>query len=270
MRWPPLLISALLLVSCSQPEEVKASGTTSDRVAPHPVAAAITPAPEGARKIDEGNELYSFGYSYPAAAAAIPSLKAHLDADIDRRRGELSASAQEGKQDAEKGATDLYHPFSWSSDWQVVTDTPRWLSLSANLYEFTGGAHGNFWFGTILWDKQANRQREPADLFVSRAALTRAIQPEFCRQIDKQRAEKRGEPVVRGSGDSYDECLDPLESIVILGSSNGKAFNRIGVLVAPYNAGPYVEGSYEATIPVNAAVLAAVKPEFRSSFATAR
>lgn len=269
MRWPPLLISALLLVSCSQPEEAKASGTTSDRVAPRPVAAAIAPAPEGAREIDEENELYSFGYSYPAAAAAIPSLKAHLDADIDRRRGELSASAQEGKQGAEKGATDLYHPFSWSSDWQVVTETPRWLSLSATLSEYYGGAHPNFWFDAILWDKKAGRQRDPRDLFLSSTALKRALQPEFCRQIDEQRAEKRGEPVVRGSEDSYDQCPDPIRSTIILGSSNSKVFNRVGILVNPYVAGPYAEGDYEATIPVTPAILAAVKPEFRSSFATA-
>lgn len=270
MRSPVLLIPALLLASCNQPGEAKApapTATSADRASPALPAQAATTA--AARKVSEENDLYSFDYSYPAAAAAIPSLKAFLDADLDKQKDELVASAEEAKQNAADGPIG-YYPYNRSSEWQVVTNTRGWLSLSANLYEFAGGAHGNSWFDTILWDKQANRQREPADLFVSRAALTRAIQPEFCRQIDRQRAEKRGEPVVRGSGDSYDECLDPLESIVILGSSNGKAFNRIGVLVAPYNAGPYVEGSYEATIPVNAAVLAAVKPEFRSSFATAR
>ena len=57
---------------------------------------------------------------------------------------------------------------------------------------------------------------------------------------------------------------------MILGSSNGKAFDRIGILVAPYEAGPYAEGDYEITLPVTDAVIAAVKPEYRPSFASRR
>ena len=69
-----------------------------------------------------------------------------------------------------------------------------------------------------------------------------------------------------GSADMFDECIDPVAETVILGSSNGQSFNRIGILVPPYEAGPYAEGDYEVTVPVTSAVLAAVKPEYRSSF----
>ena len=54
---------------------------------------------------------------------------------------------------------------------------------------------------------------------------------------------------------------------LILGSRNHKTFDRIGFLIAPYEAGPYAEGSYEVTLPVTPAVLAAVKPEWRGAFA---
>jgi hypothetical protein len=53
---------------------------------------------------------------------------------------------------------------------------------------------------------------------------------------------------------------------VILGSKSHKGFDRIGFLIAPYNAGPYAEGSYEVTLPVTAAVVAAAKPEYRAAF----
>ena len=43
-----------------------------------------------------------------------------------------------------------------------------------------------------------------------------------------------------------------------------------GYWVGPYAAGPYAEGSYEATIPVDAKILALVKPEFRAFFAAKR
>jgi hypothetical protein len=88
--------------------------------------------------------------------------------------------------------------------------------------------------------------------------------------LDRERAKKRGEPVKPGSTDEFDKCIDPVENTVILGSSNRQAFDRIGVLVGPYAAGPYAEGDYEVTLPVTAAVLAAVKPEYRNAFAVKR
>jgi len=54
---------------------------------------------------------------------------------------------------------------------------------------------------------------------------------------------------------------------VLLGSSDRKAFNRIGLLAAPYVAGSYAEGTYEVTLPVTPAVLQAVKPEYKAAFA---
>jgi hypothetical protein len=68
----------------------------------------------------------------------------------------------------------------------------------------------------------------------------------------------------------FSECIDPTDSTIILGSSNRQGFDRIGVLVAPYEAGPYAEGTYEVTVPVTRAVMDAVKPVYRSAFAPAR
>ena len=60
--------------------------------------------------------------------------------------------------------------------------------------------------------------------------------------------------------------------LVILGiavalSSNRRAIDRLGLLVGPYVAGAYAEGSYDITLPVTPAVLKAVKPEYRGAFA---
>ena len=68
----------------------------------------------------------------------------------------------------------------------------------------------------------------------------------------------------------FDDCIDPVKSTVILGSSNKRTFDRIGVLVGPYEAGPYAEGDYEVTLPVTQAVLAAVRPEYRAAFSLKR
>ena len=267
---PLLLLSAL--GACDKAKDASPEASPSASVSAVPSAAASAPvaAPSGtAREVKIANELITFEYAYPAVAATIPALKALLDADIADRKAGLEAEARTGRKDAKEGGF-MFRPFGYWIDWKVVTDLPGWLSLSTEVDTFSGGAHPNHGFDAMLWDKAAGQRRKPADLFVSAKQLSGAIRDEFCRQIDKQRAEKRGEPVDRNSDELFNDCVDPLDSTIILGSSNRQTFDRIGVLVAPYEAGAYAEGSYEATLPVTPAVLALVRPEFRSSFAVKR
>lgn len=265
----PAALCAFALAACSGKPEDKQAGEASQSAATAPTKPAASAAPAVARKESVSNDLYEFDYAYPVQAAVIPDLRKWLDADLEKQRGELIENAQEGL-DASKKDDFPFNPYGSWTDWKVVTDLPGWLSLSGEISSFEGGAHPNHGFTALIWDKQANVRREAEELFTSEAALARAIQSDFCRAIDKQRAEKRGEPVQKGTDDPFSECLDPTKSTIILGSSNGKAFDRIGVLVAPYEAGPYAEGSYEVTLPVTDAVLAAVKPQFRATFVKGR
>lgn len=266
----PILALSLLAACGSSGDEQTAAKQPQGkpaavRASPSPSAAA---APK-AMASEEANDLYEFRYAYPAAAAAIPALSTRLDRDLAEMRADLAGQAREGRTSAREGGFE-FRPYSSGKDWQVVTDLPRWLSLSATVDSYTGGAHPNYWFAGLLWDKAAGQERKPEDLFISRAAMSVALRTEFCRQIDRQREEKRGSPVPQGSEDMYDACIDPADYVIIPGSSNGRAFDRIGVMVPPYEAGPYVEGAYEVTLPVTAKIMAAVKPEYRDSFAKAR
>lgn len=222
-----------------------------------------------ARKIAEENDLYTFGYAYPAPVAGISGLKAVLDGRIEEERAALTKEAGQFKAEAQANGFP-YRQYSRDTTWSTVADLPGWLSLSAQSYVYTGGAHGMTNFDTLLWDKQADRMQEPTALFTSTAALSAALRTPFCDALDKEREKRRGAPVVRSSDEMFNECIDPLEQTVILGSSNGKTFNRVGLLVPPYNAGPYAEGSYEVTLPVTQAVIDVVKPEYRDSFSIGR
>lgn len=104
---------------------------------------------------------------------------------------------------------------------------------------------------------------------MSPAALSAATQTPFCAALDRQRAERRDQPIDPRSSNPFDDCLDPAAQVVILGSADHAHFTRIGFLMGPYAAGPYVEGDYEVTLPVTPAVLAAVRPEYRATFALA-
>lgn len=263
----PMIV--LALAACSQQPEggdAQASASPAKTVAAPAVPVPPTLLPVAARKVSEENDVYSFTYSYPAAAGVVAGLKASLDADLNDRLARLKRDAAEGKAEAEKGGFP-FHAWYWSQEWKVVSDLPGWISLSADFANYTGGAHGMHWFGAMLWDRQADRARDPLTLFRSKQALADAIRKPFCAELDRQRAKKRGEPVDPQRGGMFEACIDPTAQTVILGSATKKAFDRIGILVAPYEAGPYAEGAYEVTVPVTAAVIAAVRPEFRPAFA---
>ncbi|MEZ5742879.1 MAG: DUF4163 domain-containing protein [Sphingomonadaceae bacterium] len=249
----PLLAStALLLPGCTS--------------AGAPVqSAASQPAPVSGTEVEEETDAYSFSYSYPGEANAIPALRAHMERDMEAANAEIVKQAAEAKADAE--ANDYpFRPHYLAIGWGVAGDTSGWLSMSASIETYSGGAHGNHGFDTLLWDKRANVRREVTNLFISEAALRDAIRERFCAGLDAERAERRGEPV-RRSDEWPDDCIDPFEAEVLLESEGGQVFETLTVLIAPYLAGSYAEGSYLVSVPVDARVLAAVKPEYRKAFA---
>ena len=68
----------------------------------------------------------------------------------------------------------------------------------------------------------------------------------------------------------FDDCPGIDEATVLVGSSNGESFDRIGIYFGPYVAGAYAEGDYELNFSVTPAVLDAVKPEFANAFSVKR
>lgn len=281
MRCGGLVMAAVLLAAgCSGGEGDapggEASPTSAGAIATVPDAAlpaggetsAAQDSPSGGREVQVSNDLYEFGYAYPDAAGAIPSLKAMLDGRLEKARDSLAVESREDRSEADKEGFP-YRPHASDTTWKVVAQIPGWLSLSSEIYAYSGGAHGMSVFDALLWDRQADAARKPVDLF-DRAALRSAIQRPFCDALDREREKRRGEPVRHGADDMFSDCINPLESTLILGSSNRKTFDRVGVLIAPYAAGPYAEGTYEVTLPVTPEVLAAVRPEFRDRFSARR
>ncbi|WP_292941057.1 DUF4163 domain-containing protein [Novosphingobium sp. 32-60-15] len=113
-------------------EAARASPTASPAASP-----SATPQAE-ARKIAQANETYDFEYTFPAQADAIPGLRAMLEERAKKDMAETESSAIAGRKDAETGGYP-FHAYGYSTNWQVVTDLPGWLSLSATHWEFTGG-----------------------------------------------------------------------------------------------------------------------------------
>ncbi len=276
LRLAMVCVPLLLTAACGSADEAVeadpagAVGETAVRGPVHQRAQERIQAGTETRASDLSieNDDYKFRYAWPQEADDIPALKDSLGAERDTQKARLEAEAATGRKEAE-GNDFPYHPLVFLKQWDVVTDLPRFLSLSAEIYTYSGGAHGMSVFDALIWDREGangGKALKPLAMFRSAAALNDAVRARFCAQLDKARARKRGGPVTR-SEDSFNDCIEPVaNSTVILGSSTGDKFDRIGFLIPPYNAGPYSEGAYEVTVPANDTVMDAVKSQYRPYF----
>jgi len=274
-RWVNLFALAGAVAACNGggddaagPQGTATPTTTATASAKAEGDAAKSRHGSGARSVAEETDDFLFEYAYPAAAGRIPELAELLDRRLDTQRAALADEAEEARQQARQEGFP-YNKHSYTAEWKVVTDLPKWLSLSADVATYSGGAHGNYDRESLVWDKTAGRALEAKSLFTSPAALEQAFGDAYCKGLDREREKRRGGPVDETADDPFNQCpkLDELE--VLLGSSNGRTFNRLTVYAGPYVAGPYAEGAYEVNLPVTRAILAAVKPEYREAF-TAR
>ncbi|MFB0613543.1 DUF4163 domain-containing protein [Aurantiacibacter poecillastricola] len=265
-RFTYLAVPLLFLAACEEREAPAPLDTPAPPPVPTPQAKGSQPAPlGGAREVSERTDLFLFEYSYPQAAGETQELARWLDSRLERERNRLAARAEEGRNEARDNGFP-FNAYSSETAWEVVADLPDWLSMSAELSSYSGGAHPNYGFDTIVWNKERGAAMEPIAFFTSPQALDAAIGQKLCDALNAERAKRRGEAVPEGSDDTFDTCIKPDETNLLLGSTNGQSFNRIGIQIAPYLAGPYAEGSYEFTFPVTPEVLETVQEEYRDVF----
>lgn len=264
----PLAVSS---AACSSADEMERAAGVAEAPA---TASASAPAARAGKPVSfadndarDGGKR-EFAYAWPAAVTAQPELASEFEADRDRilanEKSEWASALADAPADCVSCKTR-----SFSKEWKVVADLPDWLSLSGEFSTYTGGAHGMYGLESLVWDKRAKEAMPAIALFRSPAALETALGPKLCAALNAERAERRGEPVPPPGPDDigFDSCQPVSEATVLVGSSGGKAFDRIGIWYGPYVAGAYAEGAYELTFPVDAAVRAAVKPEYAAAFA---
>lgn len=117
----------------------------------------------------EKSPLYEARLRVPASAIAIAPLKDRIFSlykkDVDEVRDEAKDDSQ-----GNKG----FHPYFLDTRWRSTFENGAVLSLSAEIYADTGGAHPNSAFETLVWDKHNSRSVPIAALFApgrSKAAL---------------------------------------------------------------------------------------------------
>jgi hypothetical protein len=265
----PFLPVLLLAAGCSSPEEV-AERTGVERTAD--AGARAMSSPDGAKgsgmAVAEDNDLFSYAFSYPAQVGAHPELAKRLQAEAGKAKAGLVEAARAGQADAKAGGYP-FNPHSWREDWKVVADLPGYLSLSGEFATYSGGAHGMYGLQSLVWDKQARVAMDGIALFRSPGELQAAIGQALCDALDKERLRRRG-PDMEGGGGIFDDCPGLHDATVLVGSSNGRTFDRIAVWFGPYVAGPYAEGAYELDFPLTEKMARAAKPAHAKAFGARR
>lgn len=264
---------ALPACSGSAPDKGEGANVAANHAAPAPANAATAnvalpgPGPQSVVSKADGLE---FTYRWPAEASAVPELDTWLRGNAEKLRKENQAGAAEAQADAKKSDYP-FNGYSYEEKYAVVGDTPHFLVLLSDGYVFTGGAHGMPFYTAILWEK-ATKRRLGTGALIDVPRLASVTKARFCAALDKQRAEKRGEPVRHDDPDELDDfvqCPNMTEQLIVPISKGGKALDTIRVVIGPYTAGPYAEGSYVIDMAVDKAILGTVKSAHRDAFATA-
>ena len=211
--------------------------------------------------------LLDFEYSWPQAIASETQLVAHLSEDLSTTYDEALKNAREYKLLMEQN-NGPFHQNSFLRIWSLEGQTERLTSLVANTDAYTGGAHPNHDSSALLWDRSADKPIELAQLFESPNALEGAVRARFCELLDDERAKRREGEKLEGE---FSECPAFSELTIVPADGNGTGpFDTIHLIADPYVAGPYAEGAYEIEVPVSAALISALKADFRSDFEAQR
>jgi len=263
-------LALILLGGCSPrsgaSDQTEASGNAISSVPPGQPPAA---APARPFKVEEKTDLLEFSYAWPAEAAAVPAIAARLNGEMERSRADALKLAGEDRK-AAKANGFPFHTHSLQTEWTTHAATPRLLSLLGQSYVYTGGAHGMTGYNPLLWDAKTGQEVDFEAMLTSPGALSQASGNRFCDALDAARAEKRGAPVIRSGKDDFTACPDMMRQAIVPESKNGRTIDTLNIVIGPYEAGPYAEGSYEIPLPVDAAMLQAIKPDYREAFSAAR
>lgn len=216
--------------------------------------------------IAQKNDALDFAYSWPGEASAIPVLDGWLRGNADTLRKRTLKEAEGYRAEAKKDGYP-FRQYSYEETFKALANTPAVLVLQSEGYIYTGGAHGMPITTDIIWDKAAGKRLATRDL-IDLASFAKVAKDRYCKELDRQRLEKRGKDAGSMGIDEFTQCVPILEQDVLPFSRSGKALDAIRILIAPYNAGPYAEGSYVIDLPIDTATLATVKPAWKGAFST--
>ena len=250
-------VVALFLLLAGAVASAQAPG--GGRAVPPPVVEPELPASD--LLVRYQSPTLRFRWSLAPEAALEPALVRDLRSTALANRERAIRAADATAEAAAKTGRPAGRPLQseWIERWVPQAETDLLLALSAQQYSFTGGAHGNLVLKSVLWDRGENRRITFLELFADPKAMLAALKPLFCNALDEARKSRRDGEL----GEGFADCPDP-SAYPIVPEGEGQ-IDRIRILVPPYEAGPWVEGVYEISLPA-AVVRPYLLPRYNSVF----
>lgn len=204
-----------------------------------------------------------FSYSWSSEVAAVPALVKRFTADLLKQKAAALSGGKEFNAERKKMGDDPVG-YMHSTGIETAGQSARLLSLEIATASYTGGAHGNYGYGSLLWDRRLNREIAFDDLFIRKGALTQLARAPYCKALDGERLKRRQGEKLDGE---FSECPKFADlAIAPVDKEHDGRFERISFVAAPYTAGPFSEGEYLLELPVTRQLMAAIKPVYRPSF----
>jgi hypothetical protein len=223
----------------AEPEPAPDAAGASPTVTPADAAAPLN--------FDSRTPYAEVALRLPDAVVRQPDLHARLYAADVRDLRQFAEGAQADLSEFGGGGMRGY---SRTITWTPGAETGKLVSLTREVTEYTGGAHGNLAYTSVLWDKALKRIVEPSALFragVNLDTLDRAL----CVAVNQAKKARDGSipPVSLDATDTF-SCPRAADTPFVLAPSDvpGKA-GGLTFLIAPYTVGPWAEGSYQVQVP---------------------
>jgi hypothetical protein len=218
--------------------------------------ALLLAAQPGAFHRQERTVLLDFRYDWPAEAEAIPGLRAELRRRLAAAHAEALSSARETRENS-RGAHVPFYRELYDKRWSVEAGNSRFLSLTADNRTDQNGAHPNRDFDALVWDRARGRATS-AGAVLGPAALAR-LSPLYCRALDAQVAARGADPPAR---------CPPLaeQAAAFLDRDGNGRFDTLHVLIPPYLAASYADGSFVVDVPFSRSDFDGMAAADRSAF----
>lgn len=217
-------------------------------------ALLLAAAPQPFSRVEDTPILH-FRYAWPAEAETIQALRTLWRRQMAMAQQEAVEAAQESHE-AARDAEVTFHQELYDKVWSLEASSAHLLSFTADLRTDNNGAHPNRDFDSLIWDRSANRAVSAASLLGRGLA---GMSARYCRLLTAQ-VNARG-------GEAPERCPALAERVLSFSDSDHDGrFDALHVLVPPYVAASYADGSFVVDVPLEGGDLAAVPAAYRSDF----
>lgn len=207
--------------------------------------------------------------SLPRSAGRDPQLMKRLRRGIEQAFDETRAQAN---RDYREFGSESFNPYSLTANWTEQFVSDRYLSLLEISHYYTGGAHGNTGYTSLLWDIQESREILLEDIFDNvedGSPALKAIARQLRRALISEKMERMDFSAEEAQNDdSLNELkatIQTMQTFTFVPSREPGKVAGIAFTFGPYYLGSYAEGEYRLYVSANV-FEAFLQPAFRNLF----